>query len=703
MPRTRPLSARRHLSGLGVALALCAAAPAVAQTTSIADSNWPQHGRTAAEQRYSPLKQINTDTVSRLGLAWYQDFDTFRGQEGTPLVIDGVMYVTTNWSKVEAVEAETGKVLWHYDPRVPGNAAVRGCCDTVNRGAAYADGRVFIGTFDGRLLALDAKDGHLLWSVNTIPQEATLGGIRSYTIDGAPRVAKGVVMIGNGGAEFGARGFVSGFDEKTGALKWRFYTVPAPGNKPDGAASDKILHDRAYRTWSPTGAWTTSGGGGTVWDSIVYDPETDLVFLGVGNGSPWNYRVRSDGVGDNLFLASIVAIRPETGEYVWHFQETPMDQWDFTASQPMMLLDLTLNGEKRHLLAQAPKNGFFYLLDAATGEFVSATPYTFLNWAKGVDPKTGRPNFVPDSLWSLTGKVWMGIPGSLGGHNWAPMAYSPDTGYVYIPAQELPEPFLPEKNFALHKMGVNLGIDLTGLPDDPKIVNAVNSGLKGWLEAWDPVAGKVAFKVPHDTPWNGGVLATAGNLVFQGLATGGFEAYDAHTGKRLYHFDAHSGIVAPPVSYAVNGRQYIAVEVGWGGAFPLMGGAMARHANTTINHSRLLVFALDGQASLPTEIRTGQAVVPTQQTFDAAKAEKGYMLYQHFCMACHGDNAVAGGVLPDLRWSGALDNDAAFSAIVSKGALENYGMVGFSKMLTPQETENIRQFLIRRSLAAKTH
>lgn len=686
---------RRFFLAASAALSLLASVTAKAD--SVPDSDWPQHGRTAAELRYSPLTQISTSNVKRLGLVWYQDFDTFRGQEGTPLVIDGVMYLTTNWSKVEAVRAATGEVLWRYDPQVPGDVAVRGCCDTVNRGAAYWKGKVFVGTFDGRLIALDAKTGKLVWSVNTIPQDANLGKIRSYTIDGAPRIAKGTVIIGNGGAEFGVRGFVSGFDTETGSLKWRFYTVPAPDNRPDGAVSDEPLSKLAYHTWSPTGAWTHSGGGGTVWDSIVYDPETDLVFLGVGNGSPWNYQVRSNGVGNNLFLGSIVAIRPETGEYVWHFQETPNDQWDFTASQPMMLLDLVINGKKRHLLAQAPKNGFFYLLDARTGEFVSAIPYTNVNWASGVDAKTGRPKIVPEAMWSLTGQTWMGIPGSLGGHNWAPMAYSPKTGYVYIPAQELPEPFKAEKNFKLRSMGVNLGIDMAGLPDDPRVVEAVGGSLKGWLEAWDPATGKVAFTVPHETPWNGGVLATAGNLVFQGLATGAFEAYDARTGSKLYHFDAHSGIVAPPVSYEVNGHQYVAVEVGWGGAFPLMGGALSRHRNTTINHSRLLVFALDGHVDLPIETHNTQAPFQATQPFDAERANKGYDLYQHYCLACHGDNAVAGGVLPDLRYSGALEDPTAFYNIVGRGALSNYGMVSFSSSLQETEIEDIRNFLIKRS------
>lgn len=660
-------------------------------------ADWPQHGRTAFEQRYSPLDQINTQTIGRLGLAWHQDFDTLRGQEATPLVVDGVMYTTTNWSKVEALDAATGRVLWRYDPRVPGNIAGRGCCDTVNRGAAFQDGRVYVGTFDGRLIALDAKSGALLWSVDTIPHDAALGDIRSYTIDGAPRVAKGVVIIGNGGSEFGARGFVSGFDAVTGKLKWRFFTVPAPGNKPDHAVSDKVLASVAYPSWSPTGGWLHSGGGGTVWDSILYDPVTDLVYLGVGNGSPWNYKFRSNGIGDNLFVASIVAVRPETGEYVWHFQETPKDQWDFTASQPMMILDLPVKGKMRHVLVQAPKNGFFYMLDAETGEFLSAVPYTFQNWAKGIDPKTGRPDIVPDAMWSLSGKTWFGIPGSLGGHNWAPMAYSPKTGYVYIPAQQLPEPFKADENMGLHKIGVNLGIDMTGLPADPKVLGEVSKTVEGWLLAWDPVAGKAAFRVPHEAPWNGGILATGGDLVFQGLSTGNFEAYSAQDGHRLFQFDTHTGVVAPPMTYEVNGKQYIALEVGWGGAFPLMGGALARIRNSSINHSRLLVFALNGHDSLPDETRHAQKPVKTTQTFDKDRARQGYTSYQSYCMACHGDNAVSGGVLPDLRWSGALESKEGFQTVVRNGALINYGMPSFSTVLGASEVEDIRNFLISRN------
>lgn len=659
--------------------------------------NWPTHGRTYAEQRYSPLDQINTQTISHLHLAWYQDFETNRGQEATPLVINGIMYASTNWSHVKAYDAATGKLLWHYNPAVPGAAAAKGCCDTVNRGVAYWKNRIYVGTFDGRLVALDAKTGSVVWSVNTIPKDAALGDIRSYTVDGAPRVVNGIVVIGNGGAEFGVRGFVSGFNAKTGALKWRFYTVPAPNNKADGAVSDNVLHKVAYPTWSPTGGWVHSGGGGTVWDSIVYDPKTDLLYIGVGNGSPWNYKFRSNGVGDNLFLGSIVALKPETGEYVWHFQETPKDQWDFTASQPMMTLDLPIQGVMRHVLVQAPKNGFFYILDAQTGEFLSAVPYTFQNWAKSINPKTGRPDINPDALWSVTGKTWMGIPGSLGGHNWAPMAYSPKTGLIYIPAQQLPEPFSTSPHLKLHKQGVNLGIDMTGLPDDPKVLDTVSKTVKGWLLAWDPVKQKAAYTVPHPAPWNGGVLATGGDLVFQGLSTGEFNAYRANDGKQVFSFNAQTGIVAPPITYSVNGKQYIAVEVGWGGVFPLMGGALARLHNSSVNRSRILVFTLDGQENLPEPENTAPSPKAPEGKFNAEKAASGYPLFQQYCLACHGDNAIGGGVLPDLRWSAFINTQDSFNSVAAQGALATFGMVGFKNELSDKQIEDIRNFLLKRA------
>ncbi|WP_246387219.1 PQQ-dependent dehydrogenase, methanol/ethanol family [Gluconacetobacter sacchari] len=658
--------------------------------------NWPTNGRTYDEQHYSPLSQINKDTIGRLKLAWFSDFDTNRGQEGTPLVVDGILYATTNWSKVRAYDAATGRLLWSYDPEVPGASAVRGCCDTVNRGAAYWNGKIFVGTFDNRLVALDAKTGRKVWDVQTIPKDSWLGDIRSYVTDGAPRVAKGVVMIGNGGAEFGARGFISGFDAETGALKWRFFTTPNRANQPDHAASDTPLTTMAYQSWGPNGAWTHSGGGGTVWDAIVYDPRTDLVYVGVGNGSPWNYKQRSDGVGDNLFLGSIVAIRPETGEYVWHFQETPQDQWDYTSTQPIMTTDLEIGGRMRHVLLHAPKNGFFYILDAKTGQFLSAKPYVPVNWARSVDPLTGRPDIVPDALYSVTGKPWAGLPGDLGGHNFAAMSYSARTGLVYIPAQQIPMMYVPDPQ-PLKQKGLNLGISMQGLPDDPAVRDGFIKTLKGWLIAWDPKQQKEIFRVDHGGPWNGGLLATGGDLVFQGLANGVFHAYDATNGADLFRFNAQSGIIAPPISYQVNGRQYIAVEAGWGGIYPLLLGRTALSSGWTVNHSRLLVFALDGTARLPAQNDKGFLPVQPPSHVDTRQAGAGYELYENFCQACHGDNAQSGGVLPDLRWSGALRDRTAFYNVVGRGALTAYGMTRFDDILPRRDIEAIRQFLIKRA------
>ena len=662
--------------------------------------DWLTYGRTYSEQRYSPLDQINRGNIGQLHLAWYQDLDSNRGQEGTPLVVNGVIYATTNWSKVRAYDGATGKLLWSYDPKVPGYVADKGCCDTVNRGVASWNGKLYFGTFDGRLIALDAKTGKLVWSVYTIPKTGSLGQQRSYTVDGAPRIAKGRVIIGNGGAEFGARGFVSAFDAETGKLDWRFYTVPNPENKPDGAASDSVLMSKAYQTWSANGAWKRQGGGGTVWDSIVYDPQTDLIYLGVGNGSPWNYKLRSEGKGDNWFLGSIVAIKPETGEYVWHFQETPMDQWDYTSVQQIMTADIMVNGQKRHVIMHAPKNGFFYILDAKTGEFLSGKNYVYENWAKGLDPKTGRPIYNPDALYTLNGKDWYGIPGDLGGHNFAAMSYSPKTGYVYIPAQQVPFLYEGAKQFTPHPDSWNLGLNMkkVGLPDTPEAKAAFIKDLKGWIIAWDPTKQAPAFTVEHKGPWNGGILSTAGDLLFQGLADGTFHAYDATNGKDLFKFDAHSAIIAPPVTYTANGKQYVSVLVGWGGIYPFFLGGVARSSGWTVNHSRIITFAIDGKAELPThENQKGFLPVKPPAEYDSAKAEAGYEKFQIYCAACHGDNGESGGVLPDLRWSGAIRKQDGFYNVVGRGALTAYGMDRFDKSMKPEEIEDIRQFLIKRS------
>ncbi|HET9160233.1 MAG TPA: PQQ-binding-like beta-propeller repeat protein, partial [Caulobacteraceae bacterium] len=348
-----------------------------------ADGNaeWLSYGKGYSEQRFSPLDKVNAGNVGQLGLAWYAQFDTNRGQEATPLMIDGVLYTTTNWSKVYAFDAKTGKLLWSYDPKVDQNHGFHACCDTVNRGVAAWNGKLYVGTIDGRLIALNAKTGKEAWSVQTTPKDS------SYTITGAPRVAKGKVFIGNSGAEYDVRGYLSAYDADSGKLIWRFYTIPNKDGKADGAASDNVLMGKAAKTWFGEG-WKKTGGGGTVWDAITYDPQSNLVYFGTGNGTPWNRVLRSDGKGDNLFLSSIVAVNADTGQYAWHFQETPGEEWDYDSDQQIVLADLTIDGKPRKVIMHAPKSGFFYIIDRTSGELISAKPYAPVTWATNIDPAT---------------------------------------------------------------------------------------------------------------------------------------------------------------------------------------------------------------------------------------------------------------------------------------------------------------------------
>ena len=649
-----------------------------------ADVGWPTHGGTSLEQRFSPLDEIDTASVKRLGLSWYAELDTNRGQESTPLVVDGKMFVTTAWSKVWALDAASGRVLWTYDPKVPGHAGFSACCDVVNRGAAYYEGKVYLGTLDGRLIALDAKSGKLLWS------KVTVDITKPYTITGAPRVVRGKVIIGNGGADYGVRGYVTAYDATSGAKVWRFYTVPGdPHAKPDGEVSDGILQSRASETWF--GEYWKLGGGGTVYDAIVYDAELNQLYLGVGNGSPWNQRIRSEGKGDNLFLSSIVAVDPDTGRYLWHFQETPGETWDFTATQPMTLATLAIDGKPRKVLMQAPKNGFFYVIDRTDGKLISAQNYVPVNWATGVDPKSGRPIEVPEARFANA--PFVSMPGGSGGHNWQPMSFSPATGLVYIPAQELPFLYTNEQHFQIRPGTWNTGVDFLALipPDSPQVQAAIKASLKGRLVAWDPVKQTAAWKVEHAGPWNGGVLSTAGNVVFQGTADGAFQAYDARTGELLWRFAAQTGVMAGPISYSLGGRQYVAVVAGYGGAIPLALAAFdgpERRPN-----GRVLVFALDGHAALPTFTATLSAPTPGTDSWPAATVARGRDLYGLNCIGCHGLATLSAGVVPDLRRSGALASADAWRSIVIGGALTNAGMVSFSKYITADDAEAIRAYV----------
>lgn len=649
--------------------------------------NWMSYGRTYDEQHFSPLNQIDDQNVSQLKLAWFYDLDTNRGQEATPLVIDGVMYFTTAWSKVFALDAETGKLLWSYDPHVPGERAINACCDVVNRGVAAWAGKIIFGTLDGRLIALDASTGKKLWETLTIPR-----GSR-YTITGAPRVAQGKVIIGNGGGEFGVRGYVSAYDANTGKLVWRYYTVPGDPSKP--FETPELA--KAAKTWS--GKWWILGGGGTVWNAIAYDPELDLLYIGTGNGTTWSEKYRSPQGGDNLFTCSIIALKLSTGKYVWHFQQDPSDVWDFDSDEDIVLADLTIDGQRRKALMQAPKNGFFYVLDRANGELISAKAFTYVNWATGIDMKTGRPIEAATARYTGTNPPPV-VPGPLGAHSWQPMSYSPVTRLAYIPVNDAGFEYKTAPEFAPKTLAANYGIDVVaaGMPQDPKIKKTILDTIKGKLVAWDPVHQKQAWAVDRPGPWNGGVLSTAGNLVFEGTAAGNFEVYRATTGEKLWSSAAQTGVMAGPVTYTVNGEQYVAVLAGWGGVFPLATGEVSFRSGRVRNISRMLVYKLGGKATLP-PAPDGElpALRPPPSTATAQQIKRGEATFQRFCAACHGDVAVSGGVLPDLRYSSTLASDQLFSSIVLGGLLRKQGMVSFAKELTAADAKSIRSYVIFRA------
>jgi quinohemoprotein ethanol dehydrogenase len=647
--------------------------------------NWLSHGRTYDEQRFSPLTDINDKNVKDLGLAWHFDTETKRGLEATPIVVDGVIYTTGSWSVVFALDARTGKQLWKYDPDVPRSVGKKACCDVVNRGVAVYDGKVFFGSLDGRLIALDAASGQRIWETNTVDTS------KPYTITGAPRIIKGKVIIGNGGAEFGVRGYITAYDVNSGNQAWRFYTVPGDPSKPFESEALK----KAAATWK--GEWWKIGGGGTVWDSMAYDPELDLLYIGVGNGSPWNRNIRSPGGGDNLYLSSIVAIKPDTGTYVWHYQTTPSESWDYTATQHIILADLQINGALRKVLMQAPKNGFFYVIDRVTGKFISAKPYVYTNWATHIDPQTGRPVETKEQY---RDKEKITYPSPYGGHNWHPMSFSKSTGLVYIPALDIPMLYKQATDFKPNPNGWNTGVDMVAAMPPAgmdQILDRKLSGMlaKGHLSAWDPIQQKEVWRVQHSGPWNGGVLSTAGNLVFQGTADGRLVAYRADTGVKLWESPTQTGIIAPPVTYKIDNEQYVAVMAGWGGAFPMVAGAAAQFAKKG-PEGRLLVYKIGGAAKLPAFEPPQRVLDPQPVNADESTLVKGYGIYHTHCAACHGATAISGSLIPDLRYMSA-GMHAAFDEIVINGVLESRGMIGRGVILTKDDAHALHAYINKRA------
>ena len=650
-------------------------------------NNWLAYGRTYSEQRYSPLEQIDVTSVTRLGLDWFLDLPDDRSLIGTPLVVDGILYFTGSYSKTRAVDVKTGKVLWEYDPRSIEHAGdrLRIMWDS-SRGLSFWKGKVIIATIDGRLVAIDAKSGERVWETMTVDPR------RAYYITGTPKVFRDKVIIGNGGTEQeAARGYVTAYDAETGKQAWRFWVVP--GNPADGFENEAMA--MAAKTW--TGEWWKHGGGGNTWNGITYDPEFNQILIGTGNGSPWNRKIRSPGGGDNLFLCSIVALDADTGDYKWHYQTVPGETWDYNSNMDIVLADLKYGGQTIKALMHAPKNGFFYVINRENGELLSAEKIGKVTWASHVDLKTGRPVEIEGSRYEDGEElVW---PSPFGVHNWHAMSYNPNTGLVYLPTIEMPALFrdtgIDLTSWRSPHFYASVGVEF-GREDTPADYGTAT------LLAWDPIKQEKVWQHPQPPQWNPGTLTTAGNLVLQGRADGEFAAYDAQSGERLWSVNVGSGISAPPITYAVGGKQYVSLLVGWGGAGLVSGTIAAQHGwKYRVHPRRLLTFALDATVTMPPSPPRAYATPVDVPDFelDADLVEYGNALYAQSCFLCHGAGVVSGGYGPDLRESTVALSREAFKEVVVNGTMLSTGMPPF-KSFTDKEIDGLLHYI--RKEARKT-
>lgn len=654
--------------------------------------DWLTLGGNQMMQHYSPLNQINKENVKDLGFAWEYDASTYigtvpRGLEATPIVVDGIMYTSGAWGAVYALDAKTGKELWAYKPKVDASYGRRACCDVVNRGVSVWEGSVYVGTLDGYLVSLDAQSGKEVWRVDTFTDRT-----KAYTITSPPQVAGNIVMIGNSGGEYGVRGYVTAYDLKSGEQKWRFWIVP--GDPAKGHESEEM--EMAAKTWDSNSQWP-SGMGGTVWGESAYDRELNLLYIGTGNSTPYPIWFRSPAGGDNLFLSSIIAINPDNGKMVWHYQTTPGEIWDYTATQNIVLADLDINGSARRVLMMAPKNGFYYVLDRATGELISAEKYTKVNWASHVDLKTGRPVLTEQGQW-YDKEPKLVVPYLGGGHVWQPMSFNPTTGLVYIPERAVPQVFKSYETYKWLPDVDNTNLDYANMYKFKKnvadqIKSAEDTLRSESLMAYDPVQQKVVWKFTEGGP-DGGIMSTP-DLVFQGTRTGYLNVHDAKTGAKLKSIFTGTGIMAAPTTYTIDGEQYISVMAGYGGAetYGYLPDAVIFQYQ---NKGRILTFKLNGaETPLPPKQKKLETPTPPATEIKTGLLEKGATLYEFYCITCHGNfGDMHLSQHPDLSKMTEAKH-LKFNEIVLKGILSVNGMANFSNSLSEEDVEAIHHYLLK--------
>ena len=631
------------------------------------DKEWLSYGLDLAETRYSTLDQINAENINQLGLAWSYDVGPGGGvQEASPLVWNGALYGITNWSIVFAVDARTGDELWRWDPEV-NQATVRSktCCGIVQRGVALYQGMIIAPVLDGRLVALDAQTGIPIWESRVAYSQ------ENHTITMAPRIANDKVIIGAAGGEFPTRGFFSAFNALTGDLAWTFYTVPGNPAEPFENEAMRI----AAETWD--GEWWRFGGGGSVWDSIAYDPDTNLVFVGTGNGGPWPESLRQSEGKDNLYVSSILAVNADSGELAWYYQNTPGDSWDYDSTQGFVLTELMIDGQERNALMQANKNGFYYVLDRVSGEFISAKPFARLNWATGIDEVTGRPRVNPDAHYDHDNGAATIYPSNGGAHNWAPMSFNPDTGLVYIPASMGGNrTFVVDPDFDFNPAQMNTGVPRRGraapaLVANPKIPASIGPEGEGdMLLAWDPVAQEERWRKPSGGRSGGGTLTTASNLLFQTINDGRLLVYSADLGELLLEID--SGLaagMAPPITYMIDQTQYIAFMggTGLGGDNPI--------------RPKLFTFSLGGTQAIPQTLTSADT---------GGDSEAGALLYRQTCLPCHGEDGL-GGPAGGVALADIATNPAGIIAAVSAG--QGKDMPAFQLALSNTQIRDVASYI----------